>query len=232
MSLTYHLNEDNVAEIAIDDGKANVMSTGWFRELNRLLDRAEAEEAVAVIFRGRSGMFSGGLDMKWIPTLDEAGLKEMLEVFSATMLRVWVFPIPTVAAVTGHAVAGGCILASACDHRVALAGPYRFQMNEVLVGMPVPTWATTICREAWPVPQANDLLLLARAFTPEEVRALGIVREVLDTEDEVISSAREAARAMAVIGRQPFAHTKRVQRQARAERVQATVIEDVEPMFR
>ena len=68
MSLEYAFGE-GVAEIHFDDGKANVMSTDWLRELGGLLDRAEKDEARAVLFRGRPGMFSGGLNMKWLPTL-------------------------------------------------------------------------------------------------------------------------------------------------------------------
>jgi enoyl-CoA hydratase len=226
MSLIYELTAKNVAEIAIDDGKANVMSTDWFRELGRLLDRAEADEATAVLFRGRTGMFSAGLDMKWFPTLDVDDLSTLLEIFSATMLRVWGFPIPTVAAVTGHAVAGGCLLASACDHAVALAGPYRFQMNELLVGLPMPTWAATICQDAWPVPQVNDLLFLARPFSPEEALALGVVREVAESEEAVLESARAAATAMVLIDHTQFALSKHRLRSARVEHALSTVLED------
>ena len=172
MSLSYgHDSESKVAEIAFDDGKANVMSTAWFQELNGLLDRAEKDAAVAVLFRGRSGMFSGGLDMKWLPTLSPEEGRELVDTFSSTMLRVFGLPIPTVAAVTGHAVAGGCVLSSACDQRFCLEGPYRIQMNEVLVGMAMPTWAAVICQGAWPAPAANDLLLLGRAFSPAEAVA-------------------------------------------------------------
>jgi enoyl-CoA hydratase len=218
-----------MAEIAFDDGKANVMTTDWFSELNRLLDRAETEQAIAVLFRGRTGMFSAGLDMKWLPTLEVAGWRSLLETLSATMLRVWSFPIPTVAAVTGHAVAGGCILASACDYVVALAGPYRFQMNELLIGLPIPTWATTICQDAWPVPQVNELLLLARPFSPEEALALGVVREVAEGEEAVIASARAAAAAMAAIAREQYAVSKRRLRAVRIEQARGTAVEDVSP---
>jgi enoyl-CoA hydratase len=159
-------NDDGTAEIRFDDGKANVMSTDWFRELGGLLDRAEKDVAKAVLFRGRAGMFSGGLNMKWLPTLKGDEARELVETFSSTMLRVWGFPIPTVAAVGGHAVAGGCVLMSACDMRFAVDGPFRLQMNEVLVGMAMPSWASVICRTAWPEPQANDLLLLGRPFSP------------------------------------------------------------------
>lgn len=225
MSLTFHFDpETRVADVHFDDGKANVLSTDWLRELGSFLDRAEKEEAVAVLFRGRPGMFSGGLDMKWLPTLDAARGRELVEVFSGTMLRVYGLPIPTVAAITGHAVAGGCVLASACDHRVAVDGPTRIQMNEVLAGMSMPTWAATICQDAWPVPQVNDLLLNGRAFTPSEAHALGVVHALAPDADAAVERARVAAAAMAAIGRAPYAESKRRMRAARIEHARAVLL--------
>jgi enoyl-CoA hydratase len=207
MSFTYS-HQEGTAEIHFDDGKANVMSTDWLRELGGLLDRAQKDEARAVLFRGRPGMFSGGLNMKWLPTLTPAQGRELVETFSGTMLRVWSLAIPTVAAVTGHAVAGGCVLASACDQRFALDGPYRIQMNEVLVGMAMPTWASLICQSAFPVPQANELLLLGRPFAPKEAHAIGVFGALAADEDELLAKARAAARALAAVGPQPYAVTK------------------------
>ena len=211
-------HEEGVAEIQFDDGKANVMSTAWFRELGGLLDRAEKQEAKAVLFRGRAGMFSGGLDMKWLPTLKGDAARELVETFSATMHRVWGLPIPSVAAVAGHAVAGGCVLASACDMRFAVDGPFRIQMNEVLVGMAMPTWAAVICQSAFPVPQANDLLLLGRPFSPKEAHAIGALHGLAASEEECVAKARAAARGFASIGARPYAVSKARQRRAATER--------------
>jgi enoyl-CoA hydratase len=211
-------HEAGVAEIQFDDGKANVMSTAWFRELGGLLDRAEKDEAKAVLFRGRAGMFSGGLDMKWLPTLKGDAAREMVETFSGTMHRVWGFPIPTVVAIAGHAVAGGCVLASACDMRFAVDGPFRIQMNEVLVGMAMPTWAAVICQSAFPVPQANDLLLLARPFSPKEAHAIGALHGLAVSEEECVAKARAAAKGFAAIGARPYAVSKARQRREVSER--------------
>jgi enoyl-CoA hydratase len=207
MPLSYR-HEDGVAEIQFDDGKANVMSTAWFRELGGLLDRAEKEEAKAVLLRGRAGMFSGGLDMKWLPTLKGDAARELVETFSATMHRVWGLPIPTVAAIGGHAVAGGCVLASACDMRFAVDGAFRIQMNEVLVGMAMPTWAAVICQSAFPVPWSNDLLLLGRPFSPKEALAIGALHGLAASEEECVAKARAAAKGFAAIGARPYAVSK------------------------
>ena len=222
MAFEYRL-QDAVAEIRFDDGKANVMSTSWFRELGDLLDRAEKEEARGVLFRGRAGMFSGGLDMKWLPTLKGDAARELVETFSSTMLRVWGLGIPTAAAIGGHAVAGGCVLASACDMRFAVEGPFRIQMNEVLVGMAMPSWAAVICQSAFPAPHSNDLLLLGRPFSPAEARAIGTLHGLAASEEECAEQARAAARGFAAIGARPYAVSKRRLRGAEIERVTAAL---------
>jgi enoyl-CoA hydratase len=219
-------NDAGVAEIRFDDGKANVMSTSWFRELGELLDRAEKEEAKGVLFRGRAGMFSGGLDMKWLPTLRGDDARELVETFSSTMLRVFGLPIPTVAAVGGHAVAGGCVLASACDMRFAVDGPFRIQMNEVLAGMAIPSWAAAICQSAFPIPHANDLLLLGRPFSPQEARAIGALHGLAANEEACVEQARAAACSFAAIGARPYAVSKRRLRGAEIERVKAVLFSE------
>ena len=107
MTINYRF-DDAVAEIHLDDGKANVLRTEWFHEFARTLDRASKDGARAISIRGREGIFSGGLDTKWIPTLDKPRLVELIEAFGETMIKLWTSPIPTVAAISGHAIAGGC----------------------------------------------------------------------------------------------------------------------------
>lgn len=219
-------SDAGLVEIRFDDGKANVMSTAWFRELGGLLDRAEKEEARGVLFRGRAGIFSGGLDMKWLPTLRGDEARELVETFSSTMLRVFGLPIPTAAAVGGHAVAGGCVLASACDLRFAVDGPFRLQMNEVLAGMAIPSWAAVICQSAFPVPHVNDLLLLGRPFSPAEARAIGALHGLAESEEACAEQARAAARSFAAIGARPYAVSKRRLRGAAIERVKALLFDE------
>src|SRR5439155_585142 len=125
--------DGNVARITLDDGKVNAMSLPFFDALGAALDRAEREKPGAVVIAGRPGCFSAGLDLKLMPTLAPDALQRTLLAFGRTMLRVFTFPIPTVAALTGHAIAGGAMLAFACDLRYAADGAYRLHLNEVAV---------------------------------------------------------------------------------------------------
>lgn len=197
--------EDTIAEIHFDDGKANAYRTQWFHAFSAELDRAIKEGARAIMIRGREGIFSGGLDTKWLPTLDGNELGELIRAFGTTMLKVWTLKVPTVAAVTGHAIAGGCILAAACDHRIAIDGPYRLQMNEHLIRLPLPSWARAICTTAFPRPQLEDLLGLAMPFSVQEAHAIGTIHELAATQDELLAAATKAAERCATLDPRAFA---------------------------
>src|SRR5262245_43458954 len=90
---------DSIAQITLDDGKVNAMTLAFFEGLNAALDRAERERPGALVLAGREGIYSAGLNLKVLPTLPPDQLKTTLVAFGRTMLRVFTFPIPTVAAI-------------------------------------------------------------------------------------------------------------------------------------
>lgn len=194
MAFEYRL-EDGVAEIRFDDGKANVMSTSWFRELGGLLDRAEKDEAKGVLFRGRAGMFSGGLDMKWLPTLKGDAARELVETFSDTMLRVWGFPIPTVAAIGGHCFAAGVFLAVAHDVRVMRADRGFICLPEADMGVVFSPGMFALLQSTMPMPAAHKAMVLAHRFGAAEALAGGLIDEAVEHE-RVVPRALEVAQAI------------------------------------
>jgi len=225
MRIAYELT-DGIARIRLDDGKANAMSGPWFEELGASLDRAEADGAKALVVAGRAGFFSGGLDLKLLPSLPPDGLRALSETFARTMLRVHGFPLPTVAAVTGHAIAGGAVLAFACDLRVATAGPFKLQLNEVAIGIPMPAWMAFIAESAIPSRWRTEALLHARVFTPDEAADHGIVDGAAASPDEAERLALEAARRLALLPRAAYAESKRRLRAEGAARALAKLREE------
>jgi len=219
---------DGVARILLDDGKANVMNVPVFVELGDALDRAEHDNARLVVLAGRAGMFSGGLDMKLLPTLSAAELGTLIREFARTMLRVFTFPAPTAAAVTGHAIAGGAILACACDRRVVADGPFRIHVNEVAIGIPVPSWMLLIAGSAVPPRHHVEALLHARPYTPREAFERGIVDALVEGGADVVASAVESSSALLSLAPAAYAETKRRMRAADVARV-LTLLEDELP---
>jgi len=213
--------DGKIACIRIDDGKANAMSVPFFAELGALLDRAQSDGVGALVLAGRSGMFSGGLDLKLLPTLSREGLRELSATFATTMLRVFTLPIPTVAAVTGHAIAGGAVLAYACDRRYAVDGRFRLQLNEVAIGIPMPSWMAAIASTALPSRLHVEALLHARAYAPSEAAAHGIVNGLVAEGGDVVHHAIEHAADLVALPRDAYATSKRRLRAAEVARVTA-----------
>ena len=227
-NLRYEFFEDSVARITLDDGKANVMSVPMFEQLTEALDDAERDNARLVVFAGRSGMFSGGLDLRLMPTLSPAGLGTLSREFARTMLRIYAFPAPTVAAITGHAIAGGAIMALACDVRVAADGPFRFQVNEVAIGIPVPSWMGMIAMTGIPHGHHTEAILHARAYSPREALSCGIVHALAEQGRNVVELAGETCRHLSMLAPTAYAETKRRIRAADVARV-LTLLEDELP---
>ena len=207
MSISY-TSADSIAVVTLDDGKVNAMAMPFFEGLNAALDRAEREAAGAVVIAGREGMFSAGLNLKLLPTLPPEELTRTMIAFGRTMLRVFTFPIPTVAAISGHAVAGGAMLAFGCDLRIAADGLFKLHLNEVAIGLPLPTWAITLAHSAIPRRWHTEALLHARAYSPAEALERGIVDAVVSPM-EVVAAASRAAEPLVALDKQAYAASKR-----------------------
>ena len=199
--------DGNVARITLDDGKVNAMSLPFFEALGAALDRAEREKPGAVVITGRPGYFSAGLDLKLMPTLAPDALQRMLVAFGRTMLRVFTFPIPTVAAVSGHAIAGGAMLAFACDLRYAADGAHRLHLNEVAIGLPLPTWAIVIAESAVPHRWHTEAILHARAYLPADAVERNIVNGVVSP-DRLLDEASSAAARLGTLHQAAYATSK------------------------
>jgi enoyl-CoA hydratase len=121
--------------------------------------------------------------------------------------------------VSGHAIAGGCMLACACDRRIGLRGPYRMQLNEVAVGIPMPSWASLIAASAIPAPRLYDVLQLSTPLSFEEALALGTLHELAADAAELDAKGEAAVAALATLSAPAFAATKQRLWAAEVERV-------------
>jgi enoyl-CoA hydratase len=199
---------DNVARITLDDGKVNAMTLAVFEGLNAVLDRAERERPGALVLGGREGVFSAGLNLKVLPTLPPDQLRTTMIAFGRTMLRVFTFPIPTVAAISGHAIAGGAMLAFACDLRFMAEGPFRLHLNEVAIGLPLPTWAIVLAESAVPPRRRTEAILHARAYTPDEALERNIIHGVVRPAGLLLDEALAVATPLAALDQRAYALSK------------------------
>jgi enoyl-CoA hydratase len=217
-------DDAGVVTLTMDDGKVNAFDQDFFAALDGALD--ECADAAAVVLAGRPGMFSAGLNIKVLASLDTDGLVDLLVGFGRTMLRVWTEPRPMVAAATGHAIAGGTILAMACDHAVAADGDFRWGLTETTIGFPLPEWIIAIARGNVRADRLDDLLLPGELVLPPEAVDVGFA-DVLAAEDQVLRVAQDRARHLAGLPRPAYAETKRRLRGPAAATVLAVAEQDV-----
>jgi len=216
--ITYSI-EDGIARFTMDDGKANAMNWEFFEQMGKNMDQAENDGAKALVITGRQGFFSGGLDLKLLPTLSPAEFGDFAIRFAQTMLRVFSFPIPTIAAITGHAIAGGAMLSFACDRRFALDGSYRIQMNETLIGIDLPAWMFLIAGSAIPSRWRNEALLHSRAYNPNEALERGILDTVTQDADGLAAQVKDSTTEMLNLNLSAYAGSKKNWRKEEIEHV-------------
>jgi enoyl-CoA hydratase len=214
---------DGLVTLTMDDGKVNAFDLDFFAELNGLLD--EASDAEAVVLAGREGIFSGGLNVKTMATLDDDGLLELLVTFGRTVMRMWLEPRPLVAAATGHAIAGGTLFAMAADHAVAAEGRFGWGLTETSIGLALPRWAIALARGNVRTDRLDDLLLPGRTVDAAEAVAAGFADDLAPA-GEVVERAQEQARALAALPRAAYAETKRRLRGPAADEALADITED------
>lgn len=209
-----------VAILTHDDGKANTFVQETFEQLISTLEEIEKSDATAVLYRGRPGYFGAGLNLKVLPNLSPSAWVPLLEKFGEAVLKVFLFPKPVVAEVTGHAIGGGAIFAYACDVRYFNKGAFKFGLNEVPNGLPVPGYGVEVARAATRMSDQMDLICHGRMINPDEALELRIAAAVADNADEL---ALAKARALSELPGSSYATTKRNLRGAAADRVRGSV---------
>ena len=208
--VSYELG-DRIATIAMDDGKANVLSLQMLAGINEALDQASSDGAV-VLLTGREGIFSGGFDLKVL----RAGGSDsalMLEQGFLLALRLLEHPAPVVIACSGHAVAMGSFLLLSGDYRIGTSGSFRLVANEVAIGLTMPRTAIEICRQRLAPAHFNRAVILAETYSPTDAVSAGFLDRVVDAPD-LLTTAVAVAGDLAGLDRPAHATTKSLARES------------------
>jgi enoyl-CoA hydratase len=219
---------ERIAVVTIDDGKANALSDAVLDALLGAVDRAEAE-ASALVLLGRPDRFSGGFDLR-VMMSDPDAMVALLRKGADLLLRLYGCSLPLVVGCTGHAVAGGALVALTGDVRVGAAGAYRIGLNEVQIGLPVPLLAMELARARLAPTELTRATLFAHLYDPEGARAAGFLDEVVAPEAVRPRALAEAAR-LGALNRAAFAATKVRLRRATIEQIRSTFEEDVRALL-
>jgi enoyl-CoA hydratase len=180
MPWTIECRHDHVAVVTMNTNKVNAQNPAFFDDLHAAFDRLEAEfNACAVVLSGTGATFSAGLDFDHhFPLFARRSLKEIdawFDAYRATNLRLFTCPRPTVAAINGHAYAGGLLTALGCDFRIASEGAAQFSLNEVPIGIPMPAVYCEIIKHAIGPRAANELTLFGQVYDLAAAGKLGVI---------------------------------------------------------
>src|SRR3954463_12716339 len=195
-------HEGDVAVVRFEHGKVNALDLELLRAITSTM--GEVSSAGAIVLTGAGRAFSAGGDLRRIVDGGVACAEEFLPALSEAFLAVFDCPRPVVAAVNGHALAGGCVIAAAADLRLMSGG--TIGLAEMLVGVQFPTVPLEISRYAFGS-VAGRLALTAETFGVDEAFRLGLVDEVV-TPDELLPRALARATALGRIPSRVYAATK------------------------
>lgn len=193
-------------------GPANAMDVDFCIGLTNAVLELEASSSRAIVLTGQGKIFGAGVDL---PQLLEGGIdyiRRFLPALDDLLETLFFCRKPVVAAVNGHAIAGGCLLACVADRRFMVAGKARIGVPELRVGVPFPTVAMEIMRARTAPSHYEEIVLGGATYVAQEALQRGLVDTVV-VEDELFDQALSAAQSLAGIRPELFAFAKRQARQ-------------------
>ena len=184
MSFVTLSRDQEIATLTLQRGKVNALNDEVVEELCEHLRRIEKEESLrAVILTGKGSFFSFGFDIPGFLSYSREAFTSYLEAFSDLCARIFLFPKPVIAALNGHTVAGGCMIATACDYRLMVAGKARIALNEINFGSSVFAGSVAILKHCVGSSNAERILYSGKMHSAEEALELGLIDSVTSGED-------------------------------------------------
>jgi enoyl-CoA hydratase/carnithine racemase len=181
-------HDHDVAEIRLDRPPVNALNPALVQALSQAMDEQTRNGARALVLSGRPGLFSAGLDVPELLTLNEDGMRRFWRDLFGLLGRVAASPVPVVAALTGHSPAGGTVIALYADYRVQAEGDFRLGLNEVQVGLVVPPVIHQPLVRLIGVYPAERHLVAGDMIPASSALELGLVDQVVPV-DQVVDEA-------------------------------------------
>lgn len=212
------INHGQIRELRLARPPVNALDTDLCRHLIQALNQAMAEDVHGIVLSGSARIFSAGMD---VPHLlghgeDRRALLDSWQAFFGAVRTLAECRVPVVAALTGHAPAGGCVLALCCDYRILArspdpAAPTVIGLNEVQVGLIAPEGIQRLMRRAVGSHRAAQLLVGGEMISAERALEIGLVDALADT-DQVVPHALAWLQRLLALPRQPMLQTRAIAR--------------------
>ena len=219
MSFIHVSKDGEIATATLSRGKVNALNEPMVEELTKSFEDLAIDNAVkSIIFTGTGKFFSFGFDVPEFLSYPKDDFVRYLEKFTKLYTDVFLFPKPVVAALNGHTIAGGCMLATACDSRLMVTGKARISLNEITFGAPVPAGSVEMLRYCVGSRHAQSILYSGAMYSAEQAFELGLVDQV-SSEYALAEDARKVAQELAQKDSSAFRTTKHLLRKPVAEQM-------------
>lgn len=215
-SFELHTRE-HITTVTLSRGKVNAINEAFVTEGLANFERLRQDsQTKAVILTGQGKFFSFGLDIPELYGLSPEAMTAFIRKFCQLYHDIFMFPKPVIGAINGHAIAGGCILAVACERRIMTDGSGKIALNEVTFGASLFAGAVAMLRYTVGNKNAEKILLTGTMFSAAEALEMGFA-ERLVPEAELLDQAAELARSLADNSGPNYASLKRLARGPVAE---------------
>jgi 3,2-trans-enoyl-CoA isomerase len=201
-------NHGSVRELRLNRPPVNALNLELVTALRQAVEAAPPVGVRALVLSGAPGRFSAGLDVPQLLGLDHVAMAALWREFYALLKALAVSPIPIVAAITGHAPAGGTVLPLFCDWRVGADGEFKLGLSEVQVGIILPPMVLAALRRQVGPRQAERLAVTGALISPQEALKVGLLDEVVAAE-RVVERAVEWCQALLAFPAEAMAVTRR-----------------------
>ncbi|WP_256646628.1 enoyl-CoA hydratase/isomerase family protein [Thermomonas paludicola] len=215
MSLIDTTIHGHVHELRLARAPVNALNPELCNAITHALRDAVGNGAQGIVLAGGPKVFSAGLDVPYLLSLgtDQDSLLQAWAAFFTAARTLASSPVPVVAAMAGHAPAGGCVLALCCDYRIMADGPFRIGLNETQVGLVAPEGIQALLARAVGAHRAERLLVAGAMPEARDALRIGLVDELTDLED-VATRARVWLEELLQLPRMPMLETRRIARRA------------------
>lgn len=220
MPLTSITRSNHIAVLTLNRGKVNAINEEMADILLKDFRDLENDNAVkSVVLTGTGKFFSFGLDVPELYSYSQGDFAGFLRKFTNLYTYVFMFPKPVIAAINGHAIAGGCMLVSACDYRIMVTGKAKISLNEVTFGSSVFAGSVEMLRFIVGDKNAEEILKTGSMYSAEQAKNLGLIDIVTD-EDQLMPKAIEIADQFSSKDGPAFASIKKLLRKPVAEEME------------
>lgn len=211
--------QPDLITVTMTHGAVNAQDIELLQALSQAF-RSRAADPRPIVITGQGRAFSAGVDLKRIVDGGAPYVEAFIPALCEAFLAIFEHPAPVVAAVNGHALAGGFIIVAAADMRVGVAGPATLGVTELLVGVPFPPVPLEIVRFAVGDPIAADLIYTGRRMDVAECHRIGLLSQVVAGAEELPGASAALARQLGGLQQPAFAISKRQLRRDTRERIE------------